>query len=53
MVGATILAGLILGTYFALLAGKVPSRVAAFESLGGILLVVSLALLGASLPICR
>jgi hypothetical protein len=50
MVGAIVLIGLVLGATLAFAAVKVPVHAVALERCGGALLVVSLALLGGSLP---
>jgi hypothetical protein len=52
MVGAAILLCLSMGASLAWAATKVPAHVAALERCGGALIVVSLALLGGSLPLC-
>lgn len=51
MVGAAILLCLATGVAFAWAATKVPAQVVVLESCGGALIVLSLALLGGSLPL--
>jgi hypothetical protein len=51
MVGAAILLCLATGVALALAASRVPTHVAALERCGGALIVLSLAMLGGSLPL--
>jgi hypothetical protein len=51
MVCAAILLCMTMGATFAWAATKVPSHIVALERCGGALIVVSLALLGGSLPL--
>jgi hypothetical protein len=51
MVGAAILLCLATGVALAWAATKVPAHVAALERCGGALIVLSLAMLGGSLPL--
>jgi hypothetical protein len=53
MVSAAILLGLSTGAALAWAATKVPAHVVALERCGGALIVLSLALLGGSLPLFR
>ena len=50
MIAAVSLMSLLLGTALACAAERVPSRVEAFESSGGALLIAGLALIGSGLP---